>query len=83
MQILVIAPPHIKPNHYVNDDFKYPEALSYAKQLAPEYQKMCNEEGIHFLDASLFTEASDHDGAHLDEKNHALLADAVLKKINL
>ena len=80
VQILVIAPPHIKPDHYVSDDFKYPEALSYAKQLAPEYQKMCNEEGIHFLDASQHTEVSDQDGAHLDDNNHALLAAAILNK---
>ncbi len=76
-EILVIAPPIIRPEFYVSDDFNYPEALNYSKGLADAYQQMATDEAVHFLDAALHVTSSDKDGVHLEPEDHANLAAAV------
>lgn len=81
VEILVISPPLLKPEHYMHGDYDYPEALAYSKALPAAYEAMCKNEGVQFLDASLFAEVSNEDGSHLDPENHRLLAEAVYKKV--
>jgi lysophospholipase L1-like esterase len=76
-----MSPPLIKPECYIHGDFSYPEAPSYAKAFASTYEKMCQDEGVHYLNAALHAEPSEEDGAHLDEKSHERLAQAVWKEV--
>ena len=81
VEILVISPPVIKPKFYSHGDFDYPEAENYAKSLAPLYERMCEQEDIHFIDSANYVEVSDNDGSHLDAENHALFAEALWGKV--
>ena len=52
-----------------------------SKQLAKEYEKIAKQKRIHFLAASDYAVPSETDQEHMDEANHAMLAQAVLEKI--
>ncbi|MDP1573777.1 MAG: GDSL-type esterase/lipase family protein [Coxiellaceae bacterium] len=56
-------------------------SVEKSKLLPNLYQKVAMNEDCDFLDASLIVHASQIDGLHLDEDQHALLANAVAKKI--
>lgn len=80
-QILVIAPPVIRPEFYVSDDFNYPEAVPYSVGLAQAYKNMAAQEEVHFLDAGPIVPSSDKDGAHLEPEDHTKLAKAVWERV--
>lgn len=64
----------------VDPDF---DALSIrlSEQLAAAHRAVCTRYGIGHLDAGAFVRTSDMDGEHLDEANHAALAEAVARYI--
>ena len=79
-KILIIAPFPIVP---VADLPEVCDKTSVEKsKLLPKlFQQVAMDENCDFLDASMIVHASQIDGLHLDEDQHAILADAITKKI--
>lgn len=82
-QILVVAPPPIKPL-YIQGVFagEMGDGCSQKTHLLPElYQEMAQTNGYSFLNGGDFAEMRDLDGMHMDAANHAKLGRAVAKKV--
>jgi lysophospholipase L1-like esterase len=81
--ILIIAPPCLKDN--IGETWLYGEldleAVEKSKGLAKEYRKIAEQTGSYFLDAAEFVQTSELDATHMDEANHAKLAEEVYRKI--
>lgn len=76
----------ISPIHLGSDVWKSdydPEfsvlSVSTSKELAGIYKKVCENENIYFLDASIYADPSSTDQEHLDEEGHRLLAEAIFQ----
>ncbi len=83
-KVLVISPVHITNCALRHDTFSQlysHDSVVTSHQFAAEYEKMANEEGVEFLDASLYAEPDSADGIHLSPEAHEFLAKAVADKI--
>lgn len=78
-KILLICPPPVVEVGPISNEFWGGAARSQA--LAPMYQALAAARGIDFLDAGTVIAVSPVDGVHYNEDAHALLADAVAKKL--
>ncbi|EDQ02700.1 SGNH/GDSL hydrolase family protein [Shewanella benthica] len=80
-QLLLIAPPHVA-NLPAEDVQIFSGARDKSLQLATEYNKVADELGILFMDASEVVETTDADGLHWTAQQHqdfaAVLSDKVL-----
>lgn len=83
-RILMISPIHLGADVWKNDYDPEFSALSVStsKELADVYKKVCENENIYFLDASIFANPSSTDQEHLDEEGHRLLAEAIYQIIS-
>ena len=81
--ILLIAPPHIRP--CIRDhEFFGPmgeDCLKKSRGLAVRYEKLAETLGCHFLDAEGIAEFNNVDGMHLTALGHAQLAQALARLI--
>lgn len=82
-KILLISPIHF--GDYVWHSEYDPEfsraSISVNEELAAVYQRIADNEGIHFLDASLVANPSEADQEHMNEAGHKALAEAVYEKL--
>lgn len=70
--ILVVAPPPIRtPRGSIAPKFAGGDERCVG--VAAAYDKVCQDLGCHFFDASTVITASDADGVHLDADQHAVL----------
>ena len=79
-QILVMAPV-IPRFQYLYEDLRHPEIESFARRQVGLYETMCQDEKVHFFDASAHLEASSLDGAHLEARVHQEFGKAVFGRI--
>lgn len=83
-EIMIISPIHISDN-IVNSEYceSYGGMIGAEKsrKLAPEYKKVAEKYGCHFMDAADYAKADDKDAIHLDAEGHAALARAIYNKI--
>lgn len=56
-------------------------SMEQSKYLAQEIRKVCDTYQVDFMDASQYAQAGSLDAIHLDEENHAKLAQAIYEKI--
>lgn len=75
-QILVICPPPFASKLPTAADM-FAGAIPKSKELAPHYQRVAKEKGVHFLDAGKVIKSSKVDGFHFDPDAHAALGKAV------
>lgn len=82
-KILVISPIHFGKCvwHSEYDPEFSAESIIVSEKLSSVYQKVCANENVYFLDASLYAEPSEEDQEHLNDEGHKLLAQAVLNKV--
>ena len=80
-QLLLIAPPHVA-NLPAEDVQVFSGARDKSLQLATEYNKVADELGILFMDASELVATTDADGLHWTAQQHqdfaAVLSDKIL-----
>lgn len=84
-EILIVSPIHIGEEAAAEDCF-FPEfggrnGIEKSKKLAPEYKKIAEKYGCHFLNAADYAKADKKDAIHLDVQGHASLAKAIYDKI--
>ena len=81
--ILLIAPPHIRPCIREHRFFSLmgEGALEKTRGLAVRYEKLAEAMGFHFLDAEGIAEFNQVDGMHLTALGHAQLAQALAERI--
>ena len=82
--VLVVSPIEIKEQALTHPIFKTlynSGALGKSKAFAKYYAEMSAEEGVYFMDASKFAQASDIDGIHMEPAEHEKLAAAVCEKV--
>ncbi len=70
--ILIIAPPHIHPEHA--DAAMGPGCSEKSQALAPLYRAVAERQGCDFLDAEGVAEFNQIDHMHLTKKGHSALA---------
>lgn len=82
-RILVVSPIYLGEDVWKAEfDPEFDQAsVEVSKQLAKEYEKIAKQKRVHFLAASDYAVPSEADQEHMDEVNHAMLAQAVLEKI--
>ncbi len=80
-RILMISPIHLGSDVWKSDyDPEFSVlSVSTSKELAGIYKKVCENENIYFLDASIYADPSSTDQEHLDEEGHRLLAEAIFQ----
>jgi lysophospholipase L1-like esterase len=79
-EILVIAPPPLGELSGVMALF-YTGGEETSRALAKAYKTVAESSGCHFLDASMYLEASQVDGVHLDPPAHRILAMEIKKTV--
>lgn len=57
-------------------------SITVSRSLPAVYHKIAEKNDIYFMAASQYAEPSKVDQEHLDEKGHAALANAIIRKIN-
>lgn len=86
-KVLIISPavplPIAEKFHDENGIAVFKGAIDKAKELIGLCSELANEKDCYFLDVSKNIFPSEIDGLHLDEENHAKLANQVADKINL
>jgi len=78
-EVLLISNPLISENVLPYSSFQ--RASKKSMRLILEYQKTAINNHCYFLDISSTVKVSPIDGVHLDEENHNILAELLLKKI--
>ncbi len=78
-QILLLSIPYVLKNNLPNSPFQ--NARDKSIQLASEYQGVALKNRCHFLDISSSVKTSPIDGVHLNQENHQILAQLLIKKI--
>jgi lysophospholipase L1-like esterase len=82
-EILVVSPAHLRENisgAWPGNEFGE-GCLKKDADLNVYYKKAALENGCRFLDAGEIVRASAADAVHLDEENHAKLAEALYKEV--
>lgn len=78
-EILIISPILVAKPAFFN---LFDEgSMEKSRQLAPEYRRVAEAYGCHFLDAAQYASPSPKDNIHLDAAGHAALAAPVAAKI--
>lgn len=83
-RILIISPIHVSSAFSEHPYFStvYPKnSVELSKRFAPLYAKLARDEGVSYLDAAVYAEASDKDGIHMEPEVHEKLAAAVAKEV--
>lgn len=83
-EILIVSPIHIHSD--LEQVERYWEgfgkrSLEVSRKLASWYEALTKEMNCHFMDASLYAQASTIDCIHMDEENHKKFAEAIYEKI--
>lgn len=78
-QILLLSPPPLGKLTAYAEMFEGAEAKS--RKLAEHYSRVATELGCSFLDSSTTIVASDLDGVHFEQNEHAKLGQAVAIKV--
>lgn len=84
-QILLVSPILVRECVMKNPIFKnqYSDfSIMESKHFAESISGTAVREGVHFLDASQVSEASETDGVHMNPDEHEKLAVAIAKKVN-
>ncbi len=82
--VIIVSPPLIGERKMLLSGARYADAPRKSRMLAGLYRKVAESRGAFFLDAAEalagdpWGEAHGPDGMHLDEKDHARLAEALL-----
>jgi len=79
-QILLVAPPRIDPSPVLDRMFGQ-QAADKSLQFPGVFRAAAEENGCHFLDASLYANPGKIDGLHMDKESHASLAQAMYEKV--
>lgn len=83
IKVLLVSP--IELGEHVWEDGFDPEfnraSVEVSRSLPEVYRKIAERSGAHFLAASQNADPSKEDQEHLDEKGHAALADAIIRKM--
>lgn len=83
-QILIVSPILIKDDFKNNERTKQQfakQAVEISSKLAGYYLDLSVQYDCHFLDASLYAQASSIDCIHMDEENHEKLAKVIYEKL--
>lgn len=82
-RVLLVSPIHLGEQVYQKEfDPEFSESsIAVSKGLSPVYQRIAQERGIGFLDASHYASPSNADQEHMDLSGHARLAQAVSEKL--
>lgn len=82
-KVLIAAPIDIGENilNTQMGDFYEIEAVEYAKQLRPYYEKLAKDMGVEYIDAGLYGKPCELDCIHMDKESHAKVAEAMAKKV--
>lgn len=87
-KVLIIAPPPLIGERKMSlSRTRYEEAPQKSRMLAPLYRELALQKNTAFLDAATILsclppgEAQGIDGMHLNEADHAMLAQAVYEKL--
>jgi len=67
--------------HEIFGELYSAKSLESSKHWAPLYAKVAEDEGVDFMDASQYANASDIDGIHMVPSEHEKLAKAIYAKI--
>jgi lysophospholipase L1-like esterase len=70
IDLLLIAPPYMRPGAWVNEA----RLLEESHKLGPEYRKVAESFGIGFADAGQWEIALTFDGVHFSEEGHRKFA---------
>ncbi len=81
VKILLIAPPLINEACANDPSTLYADAHGESKKFKAYYQSLAEENGVSFLDASEYAEASPIDSIHLTKESHIALGKAVAEKL--
>lgn len=68
-QVMLVAPAPLVNSPNLDEEFEQPE-LENSRKLATTYYQLCQELGIHFLNAGQIVKTSPLDGVHWDEAAH-------------
>ena len=52
-----------------------------SRQFPEEFEKEARRQGVHYMNAAAYAQASERDSLHLDEEGHEKLAMAMYHKI--
>lgn len=78
--LLVCPPPTADPLPPLFADM-FEGAIEKSRRLAPQYERIASEYGVHFLNAGDVIESSPVDGIHFEPEAHRRLAEAVAQQV--
>ncbi|MEX2523620.1 MAG: SGNH/GDSL hydrolase family protein [Gammaproteobacteria bacterium] len=78
-EILVVAPPDIRPKDSMLEKFSRADEKSAG--LAETFENAARQQNCRFFNAAFVTESSKVDGVHLDEDQHAALGKALASTV--
>ena len=73
--ILLIAPPHMKPGHWVTEV----SLIEASKELSLSYQALAQRIGVRFVNAGEWDVPLAFDGVHFTESGHRVFAEGILQ----
>ena len=83
-EFLIISPILVKENalkHPVFSELYTAQSVETSLHFADAIEKMTKDEGVYFMNAALYAEASDIDGIHMETEEHEKLGAAAAEKI--
>jgi len=80
-EVLVVSPPKIVKTDDPYFRGLFANAYQVCHQLAPLYQQLANEEGVHFFDAATVASGAPTDGIHLSAEDTIAIGKALIKPV--